>query len=279
MRFVAFHGRGLHSGARCSVQLERSPGPVRFVRGEREASVAELGVVRTDRGVCVSAPELGLEIDLVEHLLASLAGVGVRSGIAVRVSGGEIPLLDGGALELSRAVLALEPPRGAPALRIAQDAEIELGASRYVFRRADALELEVEVDFSELGLGSETARWSGSARDFIERIAPARTFGFRQESEALRSSGRAAWVDPHVVLVFEPDGSVAPPARPPADCELARHKLLDLLGDLYLLGGPPIGRLSARRPGHSANRRALAQALERGIVVRSRELEPDPSRG
>jgi UDP-3-O-[3-hydroxymyristoyl] N-acetylglucosamine deacetylase len=71
-----------------------------------------------------------------------------------------------------------------------------------------------------------------------------------------------------VVLIFELDGSVASPGRPAADRELARHKLLDLLGDAYLLGGPPIGSISALRPGHAANQRALREALASGLVAR-----------
>ena len=271
MDFVALHGRGLHGGARCTVRLLRRPGPVAFLHDGREIALRELEVVRADRGVCVRPRELELsfEIDLVEHLLAAFAGVGVTSGVAISVTGGEIPLLDGAAFELARAVLALDPPRGAPALRVVREGEVVVGDARYRFAKKDALELDVEVDFSAAGLGVERARWSGGTREFLDGIAPARTFGFLNEAELLRKSGRAAWVDPHVVLVFESDGSVLPPATPPGDNELARHKLLDLLGDAYLFGGPPIGALTVSRPGHAANQRAFAEALERGLVARS----------
>jgi UDP-3-O-[3-hydroxymyristoyl] N-acetylglucosamine deacetylase len=269
MDFVALHGRGLHSGGRCAVRLLRRPGPVAFVSDGREATLADLEIVRADRGVRIRAAQIGLEVDLVEHLLAAFAGVGVTSGVAIGVSGGEIPLLDGAALELSRALLSLVPPRARPALRVLRDGEIEIGDSYYELRRKDALEISVEIDFRARGLGVERARWGGSASDFLSAIAPARTFGFESEGETLRESGRAAWVDPEVVLVFGRDGRLLPGAAPPSAGELARHKLLDLLGDAYLFGGPPIGALFARRPGHSANHRALKTALARGLIGRT----------
>jgi UDP-3-O-[3-hydroxymyristoyl] N-acetylglucosamine deacetylase len=262
---VAFHGRGLHGGARCSVRLRRRPGPIAFVHGSRESTLGELELVRSDHGVRVRAGEL--ELDLVEHLLAAFAGVGVRSGIEITVAGGEVPLLDGGALELSRALIALAPPRGAARLRIARDGEIVIGSSRYELRKQDALELSVEVDFSQAGLGVQRARWSGSCSELLREIAPARTFGFLSDAEQLRSSGRARWVDPATVLVLAPDGSAVPPGTPAGDAELARHKLLDLLGDAFLHGGPPIGVIHAHRPGHTANHRALREALRRGLIV------------
>jgi UDP-3-O-[3-hydroxymyristoyl] N-acetylglucosamine deacetylase len=263
---IHFHGRGLHGGARCALALRRRSGPVAFELGSREALIAELEVVRADRGVRVRAARLDQEIELVEHLLAAFAGLGIRQGIACSVSGGEIPLLDGASLELARALLALEPPRASAELRVVRDGEIRAGDSLYRFFRRDALELAVEVDFRRAGLGVERAAWSGSAEQFLREIAPARTFGFRRDAEELRRSGRARWVDPEVVLVFDDGGRVLAPARPPEPGELARHKLLDLLGDLYLHGGPPIGRLEAIRPGHAATHRALAEARARGLV-------------
>ena len=268
MKQVSFHGRGLHGGERVSLRLARRSGPIAFVAGDREAALSELAVVRSDHGVRVRAETLPAEIDLVEHLLAAFAGLGVRSGIGIEVKGSEIPILDGCALELARGILALDPPRGgAPALTIVRDGEVDLGSSRYVFEKRDAIELEVQVDFSEAGLGVERARWAGGRAEFLERIAPARTFGFARDAEILKRKGRASWVDPCVVIVFDPDGRVVPPGAPPGEAELARHKLLDLLGDLYLFGGPPLGSIRAFRPGHAANHRAVAEALERGLLA------------
>lgn len=260
---IIFHGVGLHSGAQCSVGLRRRAGELAFLQAGNRAVLGELSVVRADRGVQVRS-DSGVEVDLVEHLLAAMAGLSIRNGLEIELTGPEVPLLDGGALELGQALGALELPRDPPGLRVVQAGDIHVDGSRYAFEPGDLVEIEVEVDFA--GVGSETARWRGDAVDFLSEIAPARTFGFRSEAEELRRLGRAVHVDPYAVIVIEPDGSVAPPGQPPGPAELARHKLLDLLGDLYLFGGPPIGRLRAERPGHARNQRAVRQALEYGLL-------------
>jgi UDP-3-O-[3-hydroxymyristoyl] N-acetylglucosamine deacetylase len=263
---VVFHGRGLHSGERCAVTLRRAPGPFVFEYEDDEISRNELELVRTDRGVCVRAPNRGFEVDLVEHLFAALAGLHVQSGIAVRVRGPELPLLDGGALELAAAVRALDPPRSAPRLRVTRAETIEVGESRYEFRPHPGVRIELDAVFAP-PFGTARAAWDGSAAQFFRDIAPARTFGWRNEGLALRARGRAAHVDPYSVIVLEDDGSVLPPGRAPEPSELARHKLLDLLGDSYFYGGPPLGSLFAHRPGHQRTHAALQEALARELLA------------
>lgn len=260
---IVFHGVGLHSGERCAVALRRRTGQLAFLQGNSRASLEELNVVRADRGVQVRS-DSGLQVDLVEHLLGAMAGLSIRRNLEIELRGPEVPLLDGGALELSRALDALELPHDAPTLQVAQAGDIHVDGARYAFEPGDAVEIEVDVDFR--AVGRESARWRGDTNEFLSEIAPARTFGFSDEAEQLRNAGRAAHVDPYAVIVLEPDGSVAPPSEPPKPDELARHKLLDLLGDLYLFGGPPLGRLRASLPGHARNQRAMRQALEYGLL-------------
>lgn len=244
--------------------LERAAGPVRLLGKSGFASPAALEVVRADRGVQVRARHAGVDVDLIEHLFGALCGLGIGHGVALQVGGPEVPLLDGGAADVARALVALGAPSDPPRWRVAQSGELDVDGARYAFEPAERVEVEVEVEFEPPSLGVQRARWNGSRAAFIEHIAPARTFGFRSEAAELQARGRAAHVDPRVVMVFEADGSVVPPAAPPGPSELARHKLLDLLGDLYLFGGPLIGRLFARRPGHSKNQQALGRALEQG---------------
>jgi UDP-3-O-[3-hydroxymyristoyl] N-acetylglucosamine deacetylase len=259
---------GLHSGARCSVVLERRPGPLLFQIAGHEASLADLSVTRTDHGVTVRSRRGGGEIDLVEHLFAAFAGLSIRSGVTTTLSGPEVPLLDGGAAELSRALLALGPPRQGPPLLVAERGSVEVDGARYTFEPGPSVEVEVEVDFERGGIGRQSATFAGNATRFLDEIAPARTFGFAADADALRARGRARFVDPHSVIVLDEEGRALPPGRPPRPGELARHKLLDLLGDLFAHGGPPRGRVHAVRPGHRATHRALAQALERGFLLR-----------
>jgi UDP-3-O-[3-hydroxymyristoyl] N-acetylglucosamine deacetylase len=255
----------LHSGVPCAITLRRDEGPVRFATPRGAARITELSVVRTDRGVAVEHARTGLRIDLVEHLFAALTAFGVREGLLLEVEGPELPLLDGGSETFARALSSLSLEKSPPCLRVTRSARYETLGAEYRFEPTADAALAVDVEFD--GVGAQHAAWDGSSRDFMERIAPARTFGFSDEAAALRASGRAAHVDPAAVMVLARDGRVEA-GRPALEAELARHKLLDLMGDLYLYGGMPIGSVRARRPGHAASHAAAAWALRAGVLER-----------
>jgi UDP-3-O-[3-hydroxymyristoyl] N-acetylglucosamine deacetylase len=266
--YVTFSGRGLHSGLRCSVRLRRAVGPFRLQAGSEHATREELRVVRTDRGVTVEAERTALRVDLVEHLFSALAGLGIQDDLAVEVTGPEVPLLDGAALELALALRGLALPRRPPRLRIVRAGKLDVDGSAYEFLPGDSVEVQVDVEFSPLPC--QRASWNGSPESYVTQIAPARTFGFERDRALLLSAGRARFVDPNVVLVLDDGGAPVAPCAPLGPNELARHKLLDLLGDLYVYGGPLLGTLRAFRPGHRANHQVLATALRAGLVTSRR---------
>lgn len=265
-RFVELHGRGLHSGERARVRFDAAAGPLLFRLGPDEASLDELTVVRADQGVCLRARNGTHSVDLCEHLLSALAGTSIRSGLIVTLPGPEVPLLDGGAVELSRALLALGLRREPPRLAVVERGELGDGASRYQFEPADETELEVEVEFA--GAGRQRAVLGADVARYLSEVAPARTFGFAEDADELRSRGRARHVDPSAVVVLDQAGRALAPSAPLEPGELGRHKLLDLMGDLYLYGGPPRGRVRALRPGHAATHRVVRRALEAGLLRR-----------
>jgi UDP-3-O-[3-hydroxymyristoyl] N-acetylglucosamine deacetylase len=235
------------------------------------ARIDELVVGSTSRATTVEAHGGRLRVGTVEHLFAALAGLGVYGGLAVVVDGPEMPLLDGGALAwcgaIDQALGSHREPQG-PSLRVARAAEVRVGASRYAFEPADRIGVDVRLElegFDGLQLIPE-AVWGGDAADFRSRIAPARTFALIRDVVDLVEGGLARHVDPESVVVLAPD-AVHQAGRALSPDEPALHKLLDLMGDLYLQGGPPIGRVRAFRPGHAANARAMDQALAEGVVV------------
>lgn len=266
--WVELHGRGLHTGVQSSVRFDARPGPLLFLLGPDEAGLDELTVVRADQGVCLRSKHGSHAVELCEHLLSALAGTSIRSGLVVTLPGPEVPLLDGGAGELARALVTLGIKREATRLAVTRRAELDAGESRYRFEPADTPVLEVEVDFAD-GRVRERAEHRASVERYLTEIAPARTFGFEHDAEALRSRGRARHVDPYAVAVLDSAGRVLPPAAPLEPGELARHKLLDLMGDLFLFGGPPRGRVVAERPGHAATHRVVAEALATGVISRA----------
>lgn len=258
----------MHSGAPASVRFDARPGPLWFRLGPDEASIDELEVVRADQGVCLKARCGHHEVDVCEHLLAALAGLGLRSGLVVSLPGPEVPLLDGCSHELARALSTLGLRRDAPSLVVARRGEIVDGSSRYRFEPADEARLEVEVVFPGDSAGMRAEHRADDVDHFVSTIARARTFGFESDADGLRARGRARHVDPAAVVVLDERGHALPPCMPLSDAELARHKLLDLMGDLYLYGGPPRGRVAAHRPGHEVTHRVARKALERGLLAR-----------
>ena len=243
-------GVGLHTGVPSRVGLHRNAGPVRLRSAGVEASITELEVVSTARATTVQARGGALRVGTVEHALAALAGLGLYEGVTLEVEGPEMPLLDGGAGAWCAALQRLDLPPSAPRLCVARAASFDVGPSHYELAPADgAVEVTVRVDFDDPRLSPE-ASWTGDAADFVARIAPARTFALAREIDELARRGLAL----HVGRPFTAD-------------EPARHKLLDLLGDLYLRGGPPVGRVLAFRPGHAANARFLQRAVEDGVLT------------
>lgn len=242
----------------------RADGPVVLAQRGAAAALGDLRVERADRGVTVASADGRVSVDLVEHLLAAVGGLGVAGGLRIATDGDEIPLLDGGAARFTAAIRALDPPRGRR-LVVARAGSFEHQRSRYRFAPGPSPVVRVEVDFPA-PVGRQRAAWDGDPEDFAARIAPARTFGWVHELAALRAAGRAAEVDLGSVVVFDGDGVLAG-CRPPDADEPARHKLLDLVGDLALHGGPPCGLVEAFAPGHAATHAVAARALAEGVLA------------
>ena len=140
---------------------------------------------------------------------------------------------------------------------------IRVGSSRYECHPGTVPTVQVFLELDDPRI-APTAGWHGDAGDFHARIAPARTFAFAGDTAELVASGLARRVDPTSVVVVAPD-AIHSAGAPFAPDEPARHKVLDLMGDLYLFGGPPIGTIRAVRPGHSSNVQACRIALATGV--------------
>jgi UDP-3-O-[3-hydroxymyristoyl] N-acetylglucosamine deacetylase len=268
---VTIEGQGLHRGAHARLRFVREAGPVRLRSGGVEARIDELLLDGSARSTCASTRDGRLRIATVEHLFAALGASAIREGVVIEIDGPEIPLVDGGARAFVDALARLEvQPHRAPSLRVERAGSIEVGASLYeLFAAAGAeVRVAVEVDFGDARL-ERHAQWDGDALDFRERIAPARTFGFEHEVNELMARGLASHVAPASVVVIAPTEilSAGPSFRTD---EPARHKLLDLIGDLYAHGGPPLGSVRATRPGHAATHEAVRRALDRGLLVFTR---------
>lgn len=239
-------------GAPSRVLLERTDGPV-ALNGREIAALERIPAFRT------TAVRADHAISMVEHLFAALAGLGVREGISVRTSSMALPVLDGCARRWCDALRAFELPARPARLRVAREGEVTVGSSRARFEYAEYMHLEVVLEHPAI---EPRASWNGDARDFVDRIAGARTFLFEHDVDEMLSANVRAEIDPEMVCIVGENGTINGTRDEPA-----RHKLLDLIGDLYLHGGPMIGRAIFVRPGHESNHAIVREALERGILA------------
>jgi len=260
---IVVEGLGLHAGAHGRVELRASDG-CHGATTLNGAPLEEWRAVKAERATAIERGEVRART--VEHLFAAMAALGLGCGVEVRLEGEEPPILDGCAAAWMDALEALGVGATPAAVAVVRDDVIEVGTSRYAFARADETRVSVEIELEDARVAREAA-WGGDARDFRERIATARTFCFAHEVEALARAGLASHVKPEMVVVIGPEILTA--GRPFEADEPARHKVLDLVGDMFLYGGPPRGRVHAYRPGHWSSHEAMRIAIARGVVGRA----------
>lgn len=249
-------GRGLHGGEEGAVRVRPGEPGAGLLVGRNGAfvplrpSLAVPGTVR-----CTELRLAGGSVRTVEHLLAAMAGCGVRDA-RLEFEGPEVPILDGSALPWAERLLAASEPIAAdaePARMAGGFRRLRAGASRYAAVPAARTALEVEYDVPHPWIGRRRAAWGGEVESFVREIAPARTFVRLEELEGIFAAGQARGGSLECAVVLGPDGPLGGPLRF-AD-EPIRHKLLDLLGDLALCGFLPAFRVRAVQPHHAANGR------------------------
>lgn len=261
---ISFEGKGLHTGrpVRMTIHPATENSGIRFTRtdldGRSEVRVSVLNARDADRHTTLS--ENGVEIWTPEHLLSAFAGMGVDNAL-IEIDSVEVPILDGSAKPYADAIARTglccqESER--KVLKIAGHLEYEdpANGSRIVFDPSDKCELHVTVDFSSKVLGVQDACYS-SGEDYASEIAPARTFCFLSEIRPLLDMGLIKGGDLDNALVIDEPAGYYGNCKPYFENECARHKLLDLMGDLYLEGIPVQGKISAYKPGHKFNAKAL----------------------
>ncbi len=202
----------------------------------------------------------------VEHLLAALAGCGLTH-VHLEVDGAEVPLLDGSAQEWVEAIAeaGITPAATPPACRPALESPIALhrGSSVITATPADQFTLVGVIDFPQPAIGRQQCAVALTPERFVEEIAPARTFGFREQVEQLRAAGLIQGGALDNALVCDGDHWVNPPLRYPD--EPVRHKLLDLIGDLALVGFPR-AQVLVYRGSHGLHTDLAAALADRSAV-------------
>ena len=262
-------GVGLHTGDK--VYLTLAPAPVNtgivFRRVDLDPVVEIPGRADNVADTTLSTGLLanGASVSTVEHLMAAMAGLGIDNAY-VDVSAPEVPIMDGSAgpfvfLIQSAGIEEQNAPK--KFIRIKRKVTVEDGDKVASFLPFDGFKVSFTIDFDHPVFRDRTAHADVdfSTTSFVKEISRARTFGFMHEIEYLRSKGlaRGGSVDNAIVVdeyrILNQDGLRY-------DDEFVRHKVLDAIGDLYLLGHPLIGAFSGYKSGHHLNNLLLRELLE-----------------
>jgi UDP-3-O-[3-hydroxymyristoyl] N-acetylglucosamine deacetylase len=264
-RPVSCTGIGLHSGNKVTLSLKPAPADygIRFQRAdlgglEIPATVTHLAGIQYQTGLARDA----VSVETVEHLLAALAALSIDNAI-VELNQPEVPIMDGSAapfvyLILNEAgVKKLTAPRRY--LKVLRPVSLTHGDKRIALYPSDHFKVSYSISFDHPLLRHQSLTMRITEESFVEDIAPARTFGFLKEVEMLRQRGLALGGSLDNAIVLGETG-VLNPLRFEDEC--VRHKILDVIGDLSLVGHPVIGHVVAHRGGHALHTAFAAKILE-----------------
>ena len=260
-------GVGVHTGARVEMTLRPAAvdAGIVFHRTDLARPVAipahasNVGDTRLSSTLKVD----GASISTVEHLMSALAGLGIDN-LHVDVAGPELPIMDGSAAPFVFLLQSagIEEQSGAKRyLRVNSPVEVQDGDKWARFAPFDGFKLDFTIDFPHPVFGSENRHViiDFAEHSYVKEVARARTFGFMQDVEAMRDAGLALGGSLQNAVVLD-EYRVLSSEGPRYDNEFVMHKVLDAIGDLYLLGHPLIGQYTAFKSGHGLNN-ALARAL------------------
>lgn len=264
---VRFAGIGVHTGEQARVTLLPAPADtgVVFIRTDvrdRDNRIAVSGeaVCRTQLGTVITNAA-GVTVSTIEHLMAALVMNGVDNAL-VEIDGPEMPIMDGSSIDFIRGLdRAGLQPQGAPRrfIEIVDVVEVIEGDKRATLRPSEGFEVAFEIAFASAAIGRQAVDLKMDAGAFRRELADCRTFGFLHEVEALRAMGLARGGSMDNAVVIDGDEIMNPEGLRRPD-EFVRHKALDAIGDLYVLGAPVIGRFEGVLAGHALNN-AVVRAL------------------
>src|SRR6187402_1184642 len=262
-RAVSCAGIGLHSGKKVTLSLKPAPADhgIRFRRAdlgglEIPATVTNLGGIQYATGLSLKEGS----VETVEHLLAALRSLGVDN-VCVELNHPEVPIMDGSAapwvyLIQDAGIKELSVARRS--IQILRSLQVQDGDKRIALYPADRFKISYTISFDHPLLRNQQKTLDLDEQVFVNEIAPARTFGFLKEVEMLRQRGMALGGSLENAVVLGETG-VLNPLR--FEDEFVRHKILDVIGDLALVGHPIQGHLVVHRGGHALHTAFAAELM------------------
>lgn len=261
---LEFTGIGLHSGA--PVQMRLLPAPAGSGIVFRRTDLDNFEIAATSRNVAkvsyaTSLMRQGVLISTTEHLLSALIGLGIDN-VIVEVDNLELPILDGSASPYVEAVQATGlklQRRRREYIRVLKAIEVREGNKFIGLYPGDGYRISYEIDFP-VPIGKQSFELDLATETYGVEIAPARTFGFKEDEQQLRDMGLIRGVSEESAIILTRKGVENGPLR--FHDEFVRHKVLDLIGDLALAGHRILGHVVAARAGHAMHTALVTRLLK-----------------
>jgi UDP-3-O-[3-hydroxymyristoyl] N-acetylglucosamine deacetylase len=262
-------GVGLHTGKKVYLTLRSAPidSGIRFRRIDLDEPVEILACPEKvgDTNLSTTLVEKGVRISTVEHLLSAIAGLGIDNAY-IDLTADEVPIMDGSAgpfvfLIQSAGIVEQNAPK--KFIRIKKKIRVEDGDKWVEFRPFNGFKVSFQIDFNHplFTQQKQTCDINFSTTSFVKEVSRARTFGFQKDIEYLRSNNLALGGSQDNAIVLD-DYRVLNEDGLRYDNEFVKHKILDSIGDLYLLGHSLIGAFSGYKSGHALNNKLLLKLLE-----------------
>jgi len=272
-----FAGLGLHTGehVRVAVRPAAIDAGVVFVRTDvkdrdNQVRVSAEAVVKTQLGTVIGNAA-GVTVSTIEHLMAALAALSVDNAI-VELDGPELPILDGSSqpfIEILDRVGRRRQEAARRYIEMLDTVEVVDGDKRASLSPSDQFEVAFEIAFDAAPIGRQRVDLVVDEDSFREELADCRTFGFARDVETLRAMGLARGGSTDNAVVLDGDRILNPEGLRRPD-EFVRHKALDAVGDLYVLGMPIIGRFDGLYAGHGLNNMVVRELLAKPQAWRVR---------
>lgn len=243
---IHIEGTGLHKGGDIFLELHPSQAGIRFIKDGIRIPATPENIVDTRMNTTIGSGDV--KIATIEHFMSALSGLGITDCDIV-VEGDEMPAMDGSALpfvtNISDAGIKVLDEEISPIV-ITEPVRVERGES-WVEIVPGGFAVTYEIDFVQQAIGRQVYTYEG--RDYVRDIAPARTFGLLKDVEMMRSLGLSLGGGLHNAVVVDGRDVLNPEGLRFAD-EFVRHKVLDILGDLWTLGRPVTGSVRAYKANH-----------------------------
>ena len=263
-----FDGIGIHNGraVKMSIEPAKPNTGIIFKRVDLDSNNLIKSIISNveDSELCTKITnEHGISVSTIEHLMATFNGLNIDNAI-IKINAPELPAMDGSASDYTKIIIKSGTQKqntNRKYLKIIKNISIRDGHRNITVTPANKFTLDVEINYPNTIIGNDKFLYEDSHEDFINNISEARTFALYEDIKKMRAAGLAIGGSLNNAIVVD-KFKIVNPSGLRINQEFTKHKVLDCLGDFYLLGMPIIGKIECFAPGHKLNQKFIKEILK-----------------